>query len=303
MATMLTPGARAAACPSLNRRQDLNQAPAAKFAPEIVVNEAALRGAASAFIGGPISVGILTPQRNAMTLAAMELSLSYVGLYRAVFAEGPLKAFRGIPYPMLASVPQFAAIGPVYLACEAKGMPVPLAISAASVVESSLTYFAHRRNAQIQYNATRSAANAIPVSGVGLAYVMGPGFAWHVGRNIAGMAGIRVFSPWCKQMFERMPGGRNFSEAQLAFAGDLSASAFASTLSMPFNQVFSWCACTPALEKQSYIQRTRAGLGFLIGSYRQFGLRLLQRDLCIRISYTASLFTIYRTIERMIMQE
>eukprot|EP00439_Symbiodinium_sp_Y106_P072818 s78_g13.t1 len=49
----------------------------------------------SGVVGGPLVVGLLTPQRNAMTLAAKDVHSSFFGLYRQVFQAGLLKAFRG----------------------------------------------------------------------------------------------------------------------------------------------------------------------------------------------------------------
>merc|ERR1719171_3371313 len=127
-----------------------------------------------------------------MTLAAKDLLSGYAGLYRKVFSEGFRASFRGATTPMVAAVPQFCCIGPVYLAAERRGLPSAVGMGVASFLESALTYFAHRRNAQIQFNAARGTAGPIAVSGVGLAYIMGPGFAWHVARNFVGMSGIRL---------------------------------------------------------------------------------------------------------------
>merc|ERR1719210_2058528 len=113
----------------------------------------------SGAVGGPLVVGGLTPQRNAMTLAAKNISSSYLGLYRQVFARGFSQGFAGGSRPMLAAVPQFTAIGPVYLIAERQTGSAALSMLMASVAESLCTYAAQRRNAQIQYNATRACAS------------------------------------------------------------------------------------------------------------------------------------------------
>merc|ERR1719401_796307 len=63
----------------------------------------------SGIIGGPLSVGLLTPQRNAMTLAAKDRHSTYFGLYRRVFEGGSR--------PAVAAAWQFTAICPMYHEC------------------------------------------------------------------------------------------------------------------------------------------------------------------------------------------
>jgi len=48
----------------------------------------------------------------------------------------------------------------------------------------------------------------------------------------------------------------------------------------------------------SYTQRARESVSFLVNNYMEQGLRLLARDLAVRISYTGLLFTGYRYVER-----
>jgi len=251
----------------------------------------------SGAIGGPLVVGFLTPQRNAMTLAAKDNSSSFVGLYRKVFANGLFQGFRGGSRPVIAAVPQFTAIGPVFLATErAWGSPAA-AMVMASIAESLCTYSAQRRNAQIQYNATRTCASEM------LAYqplhrLVGPGFIPHVGRNLFAMMGIRLFSPHSYEVVCRMPGTDRMSESSRVLAADLSSSIVAATLSMPMNHIFSWSACTPELDRMSYWERSKVSMRWIIGNYRDQGMKLLARDLAIRINYTAFLFTGYRFVER-----
>jgi len=251
----------------------------------------------SGAVGGPLVVGALTPQRNAMTLAAKDTASTYLGLYRQVFARGFSAGFCGGSRPMLAAVPQFTAIGPVYLVVERRSGSPAAAMFMASVAESVCTFAAQRRNAQIQYNATRACASEH------LAYqplhrLAGPGFVPHVGRNMLAMMGIRLFSPHSFELVRRVPGAERLGEEGLLVAADLASSTVAATLSMPFNHVFSWSACTPELEKRSWAGRAWASAEFLVGTYRSQGAKLLARDLAVRISYTGLLFTGYRAVER-----
>lgn len=264
---------------------------------ELLPARSHLGSALSGAVGGPIVVGLLTPQRNAMTLAAKETSLSYLGLYQKVFADGLLSGFRGGSRPVMAAVPQFTAIGPVYLLAEkTTGAPVT-SMLVASVVESFFTFSAQSRNAQIQYNATRTReADKVPLQP--LTRIAGPGYVCHVGRNAFAMMGIRVFSPHSHEVVQQIPGTSHLGEEGMLVASDLASSVVAASLSMPFNHVFSWSACTPSLGSMSYSQRAQASLSWIVQTYREQGARLLARDLAVRISYTGLLFTGYRFVER-----
>uniref|UniRef100_A0A7S1RSC7 ADP,ATP carrier protein n=1 Tax=Alexandrium catenella TaxID=2925 RepID=A0A7S1RSC7_ALECA len=251
----------------------------------------------SGALGGPLVVGLLTPQRNAMTLAAKDVMSTYGGLYRQVFARGLMGGFRGMSKPMMAAVPQFTAVGPVYLAAERKLGSTSLAIFGAAVAESLCTFSAQSRNAQIQFNATRTSV-AEQVAVTSMRNLMGPGFVAHVARNIVAMTGIRLFSPHSLQVVRRIPGASQLSEESQHVAADFASSCVAATLSMPFNHVFSWASCTPELKSMGYLARARASASFLVDNYRDQGIRLLGRDLAVRISYTGLLFTLYRGVER-----
>jgi len=251
----------------------------------------------SGAVGGPLVVGTLTPQRNAMTLAAKDTASTYLGLYRQVFSRGFLGGFRGASRPMVAAVPQFTAIGPVYLITERESGSAAAAVLSASVVESLCTFAAHRRNAQIQFNATRACASEH------LAYqplhrLAGPGFVPHVLRNVTAVMGIRLFAPHSLEVVRRMPGADSLGEEGKLVTADLASSVVSGTLSMPFNHAFSWCACTPELQGRSWAGRAWASAEFLVSTYKTQGVKLLARDLAVRISYVSLLMTGYRAVER-----
>merc|ERR1719203_791110 len=48
----------------------------------------------------------------------------------------------------------------------------------------------------------------------------------------------------------------------------------------------------------SYAERSRESAKFILNNYKEQGVRLLARDLAVRISYTGLLFTGYRFVER-----
>lgn len=250
----------------------------------------------SGAVGGPLVVGLLTPQRNAMTLAAKDTSSSFCGMYKQVFKAGLLHGWRGGSGPTMAAVPQFTAIGPVYLLTERYlGNPLgPMFL--ASLFESSFSFAAQRRNAQIQYNATVPVAQHVPHHPS--TRLISAGFVPHVLRNAFAMAGIRCFAPHSYGLVTSFPGVSGLDDGTRLVLSDLASSIVAATISMPFNHMFSWSACTPELDSMSYARRARCVIVWMANNYREKGLPLLGRDVMIRINYTAFLFTGYRFLER-----
>lgn len=248
-------------------------------------------------LGGSLVVGVLTPQRNAMTLAATDTTSSFIGLYRQVFRQGILRSFRGGSRPTVTAIPQFTAIGPVFLCVEKRWGSPAAAMLVGSVTQSLCSYSAHRRNAQIQYNATKNCASEM-LALQPLYKLVGPGFVSHVGRNVFAVMGIRLFSPHSYEVVRRLPGADRIGEDGRLVAADLASSVVSATLSMPFNHIWSWSVCHPELEGMSYWGRAQASARWIVNTYRQQGMKLLARDLAIRINYTAFVFTGYRFVER-----
>lgn len=245
-------------------------------------------------VGGPICTGFFTPSRNAMTLSAKDVRLSYFNLYRKTFADGFLRGWRGGLFPTFTAVPCFTCIGPGYLAAYKATGIAPLACFIAATVESSLSFAAQRRNAIIAYNATRRGVwQRIPVGFKAFA----PGFWCHVGRNATAMAGIRCISPPLQEIFSQTRMRKEHSY----ITADFLSSCIAAAISMPFNHVFSWATCTPQLERLTLAEKTKASANFLVTTYKEQGVKLLSRDLAVRMSYTGPLYTAYRIIERRVL--
>merc|ERR1712039_119255 len=134
----------------------------------------------------------------------------------------------------------------------------------------------------------------------------GPGFWSHVARNTFALIGIRMISPHTYKVVAILPGASYLNQRSKLVLADLSASIFAATVSMPFNHVFSWSACTPELKPLSHWERCKASTRLITGIYigsGSGGSQLLARDLAIRISYTGLLFTVYRFVERTIVED
>lgn len=208
-----------------------------------------------------------------------------------------MRGFTGAMGPVIAAVPQFSAIGPVYLAAEHTTGSVAAAILAASAVESTFAFSAERANALAQYNAVHSKSQQIPMPSA--RSFMGPGFLSHIGRNAIAMVGIRVISPHAQVGVRKV--APQLGEEKVQVAADLASSVVAASLSMPLNHVFSWSVCTPQLAQMSALERLKASGSFLFDTYKAQGMRLLTRDLCVRISYTGLLFTCYRAVERRVV--
>lgn len=250
----------------------------------------------SGAIGGPTVVGVLTPLRNASTLAAKNIEASYAGLYRKVFEQGLFKGWRGCGKPMVAGVPQFTACGPVYHMCNQATGSSTASVMGAATIESLFTFGSHRRNAQIQFNATRSAAEQIQYHS--LRELAGAGFMAHVTRNVFAMSGIRILSPLFGDRLGALPGMDQLSNRGRLFTVDLILSGLAASLSMPFNHIFSWSSCTPELDKMPYRERFTASMRFMFTTYQQQGAKLFARDLAVRVTYASLLFSGYNAIER-----
>eukprot|EP00747_Dinoflagellata_sp_TGD_P192264 gnl/TRDRNA2_/TRDRNA2_56855_c0_seq1.p1 gnl/TRDRNA2_/TRDRNA2_56855_c0~~gnl/TRDRNA2_/TRDRNA2_56855_c0_seq1.p1 ORF type:complete len:286 (+),score=36.85 gnl/TRDRNA2_/TRDRNA2_56855_c0_seq1:72-929(+) len=251
-------------------------------------------------VGGPLCVGLLTPNRNAMTLSAKDQTSSLAGIYRRVFADGVVRAWRGGFMPTVAAVPQFACIGPVYHEAEKRTGSAVISVFIAAFAESITSFGAARRNAQVQFNATRSApAERIPQDAL---VKLGPGFGSHVLRNAFAMMGIRLFAPNVQAGMQHFSCFSELDKEQSAVVADFVSSTAAATLSFPFNQIFSWSVCTPELQKEAATEKLRMYSRYLIGTYRARGMSLLGRDLAARASYTGLLFTLYHFVERRLIE-
>jgi len=247
-------------------------------------------------MGGPFAVGLLTPPRNVMTLGAKDITSSHVGLYRQVFKDGFLPGWRGGLRPSLSALPQFTAIGPAFLLAEKQFNSPTIGLLTGAVLESLFTFSAQRRNAQIQYNASRSASERLlhqPMH-----HILTPGFTCHVLRNVCATTGIRLISPHTQHLVQRMPGSQLLNKEGEEFVSDLISSVPSAVLSMPFNQIFSWSACTPELMHLSLLDRAKRQVGYLTKTYSAQGPLLLCRDMSARISYLAMVLALYKAFER-----
>ena len=142
-------------------------------------------------IGGPLTIGLYTPLRNAITLGAKDAATSAWSLYRLAFAQGLAGGWTGWRAPTAFSCPQFLAIGPLYHLYSGVVGP-SLAIIPTALTESTISYGSQARNAQMAYNVTVDASKRVALQrpwdprGIGLPA--------HIMRNACAMSGIRVLN-------------------------------------------------------------------------------------------------------------
>eukprot|EP00403_Amphidinium_massartii_P011084 CAMPEP_0178419780 /NCGR_PEP_ID=MMETSP0689_2-20121128/25788_1 /TAXON_ID=160604 /ORGANISM="Amphidinium massartii, Strain CS-259" /LENGTH=324 /DNA_ID=CAMNT_0020041231 /DNA_START=143 /DNA_END=1114 /DNA_ORIENTATION=+ len=261
-------------------------------------------------LGGPFVIASLTPLRNAMSIGAKDANASASALYGRVFgysastpnlgmASRIRMAYTGAHVSAMPACPQFVAIGPTFHLFDAV-FPRPVALFGASFIETLITYGSQSRNAQLAFNAQCEKARGgliVPLSSAWRPW--GPGAAFFQARNFVGMSGIRLLSPPLQSALEPMI--PNLGTRQLA--SDMLASAATCVVSMPLNLAWTYVVTTPELEHAPAWKRGAAAMDFM---RRQFitecgsGLsKVALRDFSLRCAYVASVFTMFRSIERM----
>ena len=65
-------------------------------------------------VGGPCVMLLVTPLRNALTIAATNNVATTNEIYKQVFKNGIRGGWTGGLYPMIPAVPQFCVIGPMF---------------------------------------------------------------------------------------------------------------------------------------------------------------------------------------------
>jgi hypothetical protein len=250
--------------------------------------------------GGPFVVFVLTPLRNALTLASQDRTSSTVQIYKQCFKGGLSRGWVGGIYPSIPAVPQFVTLGPFYHVYTSLVGPYPALLFTAAT-ESAFTFGAHSRNAQLAYN--ESVPPNKRISRISSSFtVFGPGIIPHVCRNCVGMMGIRIFSKPVKNELDVL--FPNASEKTKRTAGDFIGSLLSGILSTPFNQMFNFFA-TSDLHNLPRSERIQVAKQFLksqyfvrteSGSFRPS--KIMMRDIALRSIYSMGLFGIYATFER-----
>lgn len=251
--------------------------------------------------GGPFVVFVLTPLRNALTLASQDRVSSGVQIYKQCFNGGFFRGWTGGLAPSIPAIPQFVTLGPFYhMYSSAVGPYAALVLTAAT--ETMFTIGAHSRNAQMAFNETVSVERRIVRLSTSMSIVQ-PGLLAHIARNTVGMTGIRVFaSPVNARLDTLFPAA---SSKVKRTCSDFIGSLISGVLSTPFHQTFNFFATTPEASKMSPTQKYQMTMRFLKTQYlvktasgRTRPSKVMMRDIALRSIYSMGLFGIYATIER-----
>lgn len=247
-------------------------------------------------VGGPVCYYIVTPARNALTLGATNSAASPGSLYKQVFSRGLARGWAGGLYPSAAACPSFICLGPAYHAA-VPVMGVPGAVVLASVLESTFLFGAETKNAQIAKNEVAPGT----VKKLQSVKPFGPGILIHIARNTLATAGMRIFSPICTSAIEKATGK---STALTQLGGDFSGNVISACMTAPVHQVYGFVVTTPELGQMAMAQKKDRIVQFLKDQYlvieggRTRLSTTIPRDLFMRSAYVATLFTMYVTLER-----
>jgi len=268
--------------------------------PQAGLSEAT-RLIAAGIAGGPLIIGVLTPVRFCLALAAQDRAASFTTLWRQVWSGGVRQAYKGWLAPMPAAMVQFTALGPLYhLFAGFGGAAVGVALSAS--VETAVCFGPEMRSVQLAFNQSVPAARQVVLRH----YVKpwGPGVLALYGRNVTSSAGIRVLSdPVSKLTWTASESiGLSLGDSTCKVAGDFISSLIAGSCSMPFNQTFYYSATSRQVQEAAGFQERLILVGrFLRTQYftESGGVsRTMSRDVGIRAAHNAFLFAMYAAIER-----
>lgn len=253
-------------------------------------------------VGSPSALFILTPARNALTIAAQDSSLSMIGCYRQVFGNGLAGGWTGGIYPAVAGGPQGLLLGPAYHAYASFAGKIG-GICLTGMSESILTYGAQTKNAQLAVIAAKGDAGIIPASRIQSPFKpFGPGIFAHMARNIVAMSGMRVTCEPITKALETVAGTKS---ATISLAGDFLANLVASGFSVPLGQMHNYLAVTPETWDKPLRAKLELSRKFLLDTYfvtnEQGGRRVskvLARDFGLRSIYIALGYTFFVNFER-----
>jgi hypothetical protein len=245
--------------------------------------------------GGPLVIYVLTPLRNALTLASQDRVSSVFGVYSRVFSKGFQSGWTGGHWPVLPAIPQFVILGPMYHFYSSVTNPYT-ALVLTGMTETMFTFGANARNAEVAHNANLTASGRSITSFTPVWRFWGVGSVPHAMRNIIAMSGVRIVSDPLSGEFKRRGLFEN-SERTRKTVADFAASLMTGAVSMPPNQLYNYFVTSPQLKEESRSSRFMHGLQWLKTQYVQQP-RIMVRDLVMRSVYASCLFGFYRSIER-----
>lgn len=259
-------------------------------------------------LGGPFCIYLLTPLRNALTLASQEPESSVLELYASAFAGGFSYGWVGGTVVVVPSCPQFCVMGPLFHCLKDGIGSVPIAVVLCAICETFISYGSQTVNAQLIFNENALFNGELPIPLLNPFNPFGPGMVVHIIRNAVALSGIRIFAGPCRALIRRcsddsgisMPGGAH------DFLADFLASLVAAILSAPLSQCYNFAVTSSTYQASGNIDRIGQMLGFVSRTYIVYGpsggivglSRTLARDLFMRCVYIASLYAMFATIER-----
>ncbi|KAF4665718.1 hypothetical protein FOL47_004458 [Perkinsus chesapeaki] len=254
----------------------------------------------SGSFGGPFVIFTLTPLRNGLTLAAQDRVSTMASLYRRCFAHGFRSGWVGGLWPSVPAIPQFCVLGPMYhLYASLLGQQAALVCTGKN--DTPLTFM---KNAEVAYN--QYVPRKDRLTNLTPAFKpIGPGAFMHAVRNALGMCGMRVFAAPLDEHMRHVI--RNPQASRMV--SDFIASCMSGALSMPFNQLYNFFVTSKEARESTRLQRVSLATNFLRAQYftvTESGAirpsRIMLRDMGMRCLYAGTLFCIYATIERTLVE-
>eukprot|EP00931_Biecheleriopsis_adriatica_P121740 TRINITY_DN96799_c0_g1_i1.p1 TRINITY_DN96799_c0_g1~~TRINITY_DN96799_c0_g1_i1.p1 ORF type:complete len:353 (-),score=53.69 TRINITY_DN96799_c0_g1_i1:49-1107(-) len=262
-------------------------------------------------LGGPFCIFMLTPLRNALTLASQDAGKSVGELYASVFAGGFCGGWTGGLTVVVPSCPQFIVMGPLFHFLKEATGSAPCAVMLSAFCETFISYGSQTVNAQMAFNSERALeglGGQVPLWNPFIPF--GPGSSVHVLRNIVALSGIRVFSGPCQAglaKFAATVGLGELPAGMRTFFGDFIASMGSAVLSAPLNQLYNFAVTSTDFMAEDLQGKLALGSGFILDNYlvhsadgAVVGLSpTLFRDLFMRCAYVATLYACFGAIERL----
>lgn len=256
---------------------------------------------AAGTFGGPFVIGMSTPMRNALTIAASNTQLSFAGCYRDVFSKGLVRGWTGGFYFSFAAAPQFVAVGPLYHAVASVLGPTG-GVAVAALAESLIVHGPEKRNAQMSFNLKAMERSfmggSIPAHRLqNPLNPLGAGFSIHATRNFVSIFGMRVLCDPITRLYENLAG-----KSQTAtVAGDFSANIASACITMPIHQTWNFFVSNHEMWEKPPSEKIQMVKEYLRKQYLKpsGGISpVVFRDAGLRCSYISLSLTAYVNIER-----
>lgn len=253
-------------------------------------------------LGGPFCLFTVTPARNALTLGSTNATAGIGTLYKEVFANGFRRGWTGGVFPAAAACPSFICLGPAYHAL-AHVAGVPAAVVLASAMESAIMYGGETANAQMAKN-EKAPGSFKTIHKAWNPY--GPGIGIHIARNALATAGLRIFCQPCQWVIEKTSGKSN---EWTVLGGSFFGNVMSACMTAPVHQMYGFTVTTPELKDMPGSEARARMMKFLKDQYLvtvDGKTRLaggVARDMTMRSMYVATLYTMFSTIERTLVEK